>query len=216
MEVIVSTRNQNKFSEISKILSDAKIKAVSLDEFPRAPKRIKEDGETFADNACIKALKIARITKRLTVADDSGLEVKFLAGAPGVYSARFSGKGATYQSNNQKLLKLLSHLPNKNDRKARFVCAVAIADAKGIIAVVEGTCHGYISQVEKGVKGFGYDPLFEVISYKKTFAQLSPKVKNQISHRAKAFAKAKKVILRYINKAQKINKIPTQAGKVIS
>ncbi|MFH1062795.1 MAG: RdgB/HAM1 family non-canonical purine NTP pyrophosphatase [Candidatus Omnitrophota bacterium] len=209
MEVIVSTRNKNKFQEISKILSDAKIKALNLQGFPLAPKRIKEDGDTFSANACIKALKIARSTKRLTVADDSGLEVKSLAGAPGVYSARFSGQGATYQSNNTKLLKLLNHLPNKKDRKARFVCAVAIADAKGIIAVVEGICPGYIALEEKGTKGFGYDPLFEVSRYKKTFAQLSPKLKNQISHRAKAFAKAKKVVLRYINKAQRTNKIFT-------
>ncbi len=198
MEVIVSTRNKNKFKEISKILSDAKIKALSLDEFPKAPKRIKEDGKTFEDNACIKALKIANSTQKLTVADDSGLEVKALDSAPGVYSARFSGPGATYESNNRKLLKSLKDLPNKKDRKARFVCAVAIADAKGIIAVVEGVCSGYIALEEKGAKGFGYDPLFEVTAYKKTFAQLSPKIKNQISHRAKAFAKAKKVILRYI------------------
>ncbi|MBU1043446.1 MAG: RdgB/HAM1 family non-canonical purine NTP pyrophosphatase [Candidatus Omnitrophica bacterium] len=203
MEVIVSTRNKNKFAEISKILADGKIKAVSLEEFPQAPKRIKEDGDTFSANASIKALKIARSTKKLTVADDSGLEVNALAGAPGVYSARFSGKGATYQTNNNKLLKVLKDLPSKKARKARFVCAVAIADADGIIAVVEGTCLGYITLEAKGAQGFGYDPLFEVAAYKKTFAQLSPKVKNKISHRAKAFSKAKKVILKYINKSKK-------------
>jgi XTP/dITP diphosphohydrolase len=203
MEVIVSTRNKNKFAEISRILSDAKIKAISLEEFPKAPKNIKEDGDTFSANAAIKALKIARNTKKLTVADDSGLEVNALDNAPGVYSARFSGKGATYASNNTKLLKLLEHLPNKKHRKARFVCAVAIADATGIIAIVEGTCPGYIALKEKGTKGFGYDPLFEIPAYKKTFAQLSPKLKNQISHRAKAFAKARKVILKYINKSKR-------------
>lgn len=203
MEVIVSTRNKNKFAEISRILSDAKIKAVSLEDFPDAPKRIKEDGETFADNACIKALKIAKSLKKLTVADDSGLEVDALNKAPGVYSARFSGAGATYESNNKKLLKQLAALPNKKQRKARFVCAVAIADAKGIVAVVEGICRGHITLEGKGSKGFGYDPVFEVPAYKKTFAQLSPEVKNQISHRAKAFAKAKKVILKYINKEKK-------------
>ncbi len=202
MEVIVSTRNINKFKEISKILSDAKIKAVSLDKFPKAPKKIKEDGETFEDNACIKALKIANSTQKLTVADDSGLEVMAIDGAPGVYSARFSGRGATYDSNNNKLLKDIKHLKYKKDRKARFVCAVAIADASGIIAIVKGICNGYITQQLKGSKGFGYDPLFEVSGYKKTFAELNPKLKNQISHRAKAFAKAKKVILKHISKTQ--------------
>lgn len=201
MEVIVSTRNKNKFKEICKILSNSKIKALSLDKFPKAPKNIKEDGVTFADNAAIKALKIAKITKRLTVADDSGLEVNALDGAPGVYSARFSGRGATYESNNNKLLKSLKELSNKKDRKARFVCSVAIADASGIIAIVQGTCQGYITKELKGSKGFGYDPLFEVVGYKKTFAELTPKLKNQISHRAKAFAKAKREILKYINKA---------------
>jgi XTP/dITP diphosphohydrolase len=205
MEVIVSTRNKNKFKEISKILSDSKIKAVSLDKFPKAPKNIKEDGKTFADNACIKAVKIAKITKKLTVADDSGLEVKALKGAPGVYSARFSGPKATYESNNAKLLRLLKGLPDKKDRRARFACVVAVADENGVVAVVEGSCSGFITQELKGDKGFGYDPLFEVPGHKKTFAELDPKIKNSISHRAKAFAKAKKVILKYINKDQKSN-----------
>lgn len=203
MDIIVSTRNENKFNEISKILSDAKINAISLEKFPRAPKKIKEDGDTFADNACIKALKIAGSTKRLTVADDSGLEVYALNNAPGVYSARFSGKGATYETNNKKLLELLNGVP-KTKRKARFVCCVAVADKEGIIGVVKGICQGTIAFSEKGKKGFGYDPLFICNEYNKTFAQLSPVIKNQISHRAKAFAKAKKIILRYIDKKDKI------------
>ena len=205
MEVVVSTRNKNKFKEIRKILSNSQIKAISLEKFPLVPKRIKEDGDTFADNACIKALKIARSTKRLTIADDSGLEVYALNNAPGVYSARFSGKSSTYASNNKKLLRLLKDLP-KSKRRARFVCCVALADEQGIIGVVEGKCLGTITCVEKGKKGFGYDPLFEVSQYKKTFAQLNPELKNQISHRGKAFAKAKKLILKYINKTQVINK----------
>ncbi len=202
MEIIVSTRNEHKFKEIRKILKDSKIKALSLKDFPGAPE-VKEDGRTFADNACKKALKIAQITKRLTVADDSGLEVYALDNAPGVYSARFSGKGATYESNNKKLLRLLKDVP-KSERKARFVCCVAVADAKGIVGVVEGICRGTITCEEKGKKGFGYDPLFLCNGYNKTFAQLSPSVKNKISHRAKAFAKAKKIILKYIEKKDKV------------
>lgn len=199
MEVVVSTRNKNKFREISKILSDSKIKAVSLNEFPRLPK-VKENGETFAENACKKALKIARITKRLTIADDSGLEVDMLHGAPGVYSARFSGVRATDQSNNKKLLKMLEGIPMQK-RRAKFVCCVAIADANGLVDVLKGMCRGKIAKEQKGKNGFGYDSLFIAVKFKKTFAELSPKVKNKISHRAKAFSKAKKVILKYIKKS---------------
>ncbi|MCG2713146.1 MAG: RdgB/HAM1 family non-canonical purine NTP pyrophosphatase [Candidatus Omnitrophica bacterium] len=201
MEVVVSTRNEHKFKEISKILKDAKIKALNLNSFPGIPK-VKEDGKTFADNACKKALKIAGITKRLTVADDSGLEVYALNNAPGIYSARFSGRGADYASNNKKLLRLLKKVP-ANKRGARFVCCAAVADAKGIIGVVEGICKGIIAFEEKGKKGFGYDPLFVSKVYNKTFAQLNSSLKNKISHRAKAFAKAKKLILHYIEKKEK-------------
>ena len=202
MEVIVSTRNEHKFKEISKILKNSKIKALSLKDFPGIPE-VKEDGKTFSDNARKKALKIARITKRLTVADDSGLEVYALNNAPGVYSARFSGRGASYESNNRKLLRLLKDVP-KFKRKARFVCCVAVADAKGIIDIVEGDCRGTIARIEKGKKGFGYDPLFICNDYNKTFAQLNSAIKNKISHRAKAFAKAKKIILKHIEKREKV------------
>lgn len=198
MEVVVSTRNEHKFSEISKILKNSKIKALSLKDFAGTPK-VKEDGKTFSDNACKKALNIARVTKRLTLADDSGLEVYALDNAPGVYSARFSGRGATYELNNKKLLRLLKNV-SKSKRKARFVCCVAVADAKGIIGVVEGVCRGAIAFEAKGKRGFGYDPLFVCNEYNKTFAQLNPAIKNKISHRAKAFAKAKKIILKYIEK----------------
>ena len=119
----------NKFKEISRILEDADIKVLSLDEFSDIPE-VAEDGDTFADNAAKKAIIIARITKRLTVADDSGLEVFALDGKPGVYSARYSGEGATYQSNNEKLLDELKDIP-MDKRGARFVCCVAIADEDG-------------------------------------------------------------------------------------
>ncbi|MBU4305631.1 MAG: XTP/dITP diphosphatase [Candidatus Omnitrophica bacterium] len=196
MEVVVSTRNKNKFKEIVSILKDAKIKAVSLDAFSSIPE-VKEDGKTFADNAAKKALKIAGITKRLTVADDSGLEVAALGGAPGVYSARFSGKAATYESNNEKLLRMLNGVAMKK-RRARFVCCVAIADARGIVDIVEADYRGYIAQERKGKNGFGYDPVFFCPRLKKTFAQLTPGMKNKLSHRARAFLKAKKSILKYI------------------
>jgi len=196
MEVVVSTRNKNKFKEIGLILKDAKIKAVSLDGFSSIPE-VKEDGKTFADNAAKKALMIARITKQLTVADDSGLEVPALGGAPGVYSARFSGKAATYDSNNEKLLRMLNGVAMKK-RRARFVCCVAIADAHGIVDIVEADYCGYIARERKGKNGFGYDPVFFCPRLQKTFAQLTPAMKNKLSHRARAFLKAKKSILKYI------------------
>ncbi|MCP4649111.1 MAG: XTP/dITP diphosphatase [PVC group bacterium] len=196
MEVVVSTRNKDKFREISEILEDSSIKTVSLEDFPDAP-MVEEDGDTFADNAAKKALVLARFTKRFTVADDSGLEVDYLNGAPGVYSARFSGVGATYQSNNEKLLQSLEGV-SEEQRKARFVCCVAIADEHGIVGIVEGESRGIIDTQQRGDNGFGYDPLFISFDYNRTFAELDPSEKNKISHRAKAFAKAKDVILKYI------------------
>ncbi|MFH1459338.1 MAG: XTP/dITP diphosphatase [Candidatus Omnitrophota bacterium] len=206
MEVVVSTRNKNKFKEIYRILKDKKIKVISLEKFSHIPE-VKENGKTFNANACKKALEIAKITKHLTVADDSGLEVAVLNNTPGIYSARFSGPGATYEKNNEKLLTKLKGVP-KSKRKARFVCCVAVADAQGIIDVVEGFYPGFILDKIKGKNGFGYDPVFYCPRLKKTFAQISSLQKNRISHRARAFNKAKKVILRYIeNKKNKKEKL---------
>lgn len=202
MEIVVSTRNKDKFREISRILKDHRISPLSLENFPRAPKNIKEDGKTFSENACKKALKVAYSTKYLTVADDSGLEVEFLNGAPGIFSARFAGKDATYNSNNEKLLKLLKDVPDAK-RRAKFICCVAIADKDGIVDIVEGKYSGCIGLKAKGTRGFGYDPIFYCPRLGKTFAQLNPDLKNKVSHRAKAFAKAKKVIINYI-KGKKI------------
>lgn len=201
MEVIVSTRNRNKFREISRILKNGKIRPLSLDKFPQAPK-VKEDAATFEGNASKKALKIARVTNILTVADDSGLLVDALRGEPGIFSARFAGRGATYEKNNKKLLRLLAGVPKKK-RGATFICCVAIADSKGIIGIVKGACRGYINECPVGGYGFGYDPIFIIPKLKKTFAQVPSALKNRISHRAKAFAKAKRLILRYIQKNTK-------------
>ena len=201
MEVVVSTKNKDKFREISAILKHSGIKTLRLESFEGIPEVV-EDGSTFKDNACKKALTIARITNRLTVADDSGLEVAALNGAPGVYSARFSGKGATYQSNNDKLLKMLKDVPKKQ-RKAKFICCVAVADAHGIVDVVFGQCRGIISDSAKGRNGFGYDPVFIYPKLNKTFAQISSSLKNSISHRSQAFNRAKKVVLRYLKSENK-------------
>ncbi|RKY36760.1 MAG: non-canonical purine NTP pyrophosphatase [Candidatus Omnitrophota bacterium] len=197
MKIVISTRNKNKFKEISRILKGPQIELASLDNFTDLP-LVVEDRDSFADNAAKKALTIAKIVNNLTVADDSGLMVDALSGEPGVYSARFSGQNATYASNNKKLLELLKDVPF-NKRTAQFVCCVAIADARGVISIVRGTYEGIISTELKGENGFGYDPLFIAPDFQQTFAQLSAEVKNRISHRAKAFIKAKKIILDYIS-----------------
>ncbi len=195
MQVVISTRNKNKLQEISRILGTEGIETVGVEMFPGAPE-IEEDGRTFAENAAKKALTIARFTKRLTLADDSGLEVEALAGAPGVYSARYSGENATYETNNQKLLAELAGLPPER-RTARFICSVAVADPGGVIGIVEGEYPGRIIEEPRGSNGFGYDPVFFSPEYGKTLAEMDPKVKNRISHRARAFQKAKELVRKY-------------------
>jgi len=196
MELVVATRNQDKLKEIKTILRGLPLEIVSLNNFKGVPEVI-EDGKTLEANAKKKALQTSRFLKKLIIADDSGLEVKVLGGEPGVYSARFSGKGATYSSNNLKLLKLLGKLA-ANKRKACFRCVIAVADKGRIVGVAEGRCSGRIAVRPMGSAGFGYDPIFIPNGYKKTFAQLGIRKKNKISHRSKALVKARKVIKKHI------------------
>lgn len=196
MELIVATRNQDKLREIKTLLKGLRIKAVSLNSFKGVPEVI-EDGKTLEANAKKKAVQISRYLKKLAVADDSGLEVMALGNRPGVYSARFSGKGATYSSNNQKALRLLKDTPAAK-RKACFRCVVAVADRGKVIGIVEGKCKGRIGFEPRGNAGFGYDPIFIPQGYKKTFAEIGITKKNKISHRSKAMLKVKKVIERYV------------------
>ena len=140
MEIIVATRNKDKLREIRALLKGLAVEVFSLDSFKGAPEVI-EDGKTLEENAVKKAAQVSEFLKKFTVADDSGLEVDFLNGDPGVYSARFSGKGATYKSNNEKLLKLLKDVPLAR-RKACFKCVLAIADKGWIIGIAEGKCGG--------------------------------------------------------------------------
>jgi XTP/dITP diphosphohydrolase len=142
---------------------------------------------------------VARFTGEFCLGEDSGLCVDALGGAPGIYSARFAGKDKSDLKNNQKLLKLLAGLP-LSKRNAHYVCAVALADKQGLIGVVEGSCSGRIAFEPKGHTGFGYDPLFYIPKYKKTFAQLGEKIKHAMSHRFYALKKAKRVIKKYIDK----------------
>ena len=153
------------------------------------------------ENAVKKAVKLARFTGELCLGEDSGLCVDALGGAPGIYSARFSGRDKSDIKNNLKLLKLLKDLPLLK-RKAHYVCAVALADKRGLVGVVEGRCNGLIAFEPCGSAGFGYDPLFYIPKYKKTFAQLGENIKHKMSHRYHALEKAGRIIQKYIVKQE--------------
>ena len=196
MELIVATKNKKKLKEIREIWRGLGLKMTSLADYPKAP-RIIENGKTFRENAVKKAVKTARFTRKLTLGEDSGLCVDALGGEPGIYSSRFSGKDKNDLKNNLKLLGLLSYLP-LSQRKAHYICAVALADKSGLVGVVEGRCDGLIGFELKGKSGFGYDPLFIIPQYKKTFAQLGERIKHKMSHRFRALKRAKRMIQKYI------------------
>ena len=193
-ELVLATNNQHKVREIIDILGKLPITVKSLADFKKMPEVV-EDGETLAQNAVKKASTVAMRLNTWAMADDTGLEVDYLAKAPGVYSARFAGINCTYEDNNKKLLKLLKGVPKK-DRTARFRCVIAVAGPEGSIELAQGCIEGVIAQKAAGDKGFGYDPIFVVAKYKKSFAQLDSRIKNVISHRGQAVRNAKKIIER--------------------
>ena len=195
-ELVVATKNRKKLSEIKEILKDLDPAVISLADYAETP-RIIENGKTFLENAAKKALTISRFTKKLTLGEDSGLCVYALKGKPGIHSSRFAGKNKNDRQNNLKLLRSLAGFP-LSKRKAYYVCAIALADKDGLVAAVEGRCTGVIGLQSKGSRGFGYDPLFIIPKYKKTFAQLGERIKHKMSHRYHALKKAKKIILKYI------------------
>jgi XTP/dITP diphosphohydrolase len=196
MQLLLATRNRDKLKELTAMLQDLQLDVISLADLPSLP-GVVEDGATVRDNAVKKAVQVARMAKKLALADDKGLEVDALKGEPGVRSARFAGDEATYHENNKKLLKLLAGVPYEK-RTARFRCVAAIADENGLYDSVEGICNGTILEAERGGGGFGYDPLFLADGQTKTFAELSLEVKNRISHRAKAMQKAWALLSRYL------------------
>ena len=194
-EIVIATKNSDKKKELKKLMKGLKIKTISLDKYPGCPD-VKEGRVSFRENAIRKAMMVSKFTKRPALADDSGLETDALNARPGVCSSRFAGIGVSYADNNRKLLKLLKNKRNRQ-RGAQFRCVLAVCDYPKLIGVVEGRIRGRIAQAPKGKSGFGYDPLFVVPEYKKTFAQLGPEIKNKISHRARALKKAKKLIKSY-------------------
>ena len=193
LTLVIASRNVKKRGEIEELLAGIPCRVLTLQDFPECPE-VKESGRTFADNAKLKAVTTAIFTGHLTLADDSGLEVDALGGLPGVHSARFASgdkkENATDEENLKLLLEKLDGVPDE-DRAARFVCAMALARPSGrgsaeMIAETLGTVEGRITQEARGTYGFGYDPVFLIEEHGKTFGELGPKVKHQISHRARA------------------------------
>lgn len=191
-ELVLATRNPHKGAELAALLGELGIKVRTLAEFPDAPE-VAEDGDTCEANAVKKAREIARSTGLPALADDTGLEVEALAGRPGVYAARYAGRGATYEDNWRKLLRELEGVPRER-RRARFTTVAAIAEPSGSVLVVEGVLEGLIAEAPAGAHGFGYDPVFFVPELGKTLAELSPEEKNRVSHRARALAKIKELL----------------------
>ena len=197
-ELLIATRNKKKLEEIKDLLKDLNLKITSLADCSDLPE-IEEDGKTFSANALKKAATIALAAKKLTLGEDSGLQFRALKNAPGIYSARFSGPGATDDKNNTKLLKLLKNVPLKK-RQARYRCYAALVDGEKIVDVVGVSCSGFISLTPKGRNGFGYDPLFFIPRCGKTFGELSCEVKSKISHRARALKKIKAILIAYLSR----------------
>lgn len=196
-DIVISTGNAHKLDEIGSILKDLDYNIYSLKDVNLGDLEIEENGKTFEHNALIKARTVAKLTNMITIADDSGLEVDAIGKKPGIYSARYAGENATDEQNREKLLKALKNTPISN-RTGRFVCCIAVVFPDGKEFVVRGTCEGTIAFEEKGKNGFGYDSLFIVDNYNKTFAELPPAVKNAISHRAKALELMKEELSRRV------------------
>lgn len=194
---VVASRNRGKLSEIREILKGFDLQIVSMEEVGIF-EDIEEYGSTFEENALIKAREICRRTGEMVMADDSGLEVDYLNGAPGIYSARFAGEGASDEDKNNKLLSLLRDVPFEK-RSARFVCVIAVVFPDGESFTVKGTCEGFIGLETKGDHGFGYDPLFFMPEYGMTTAQMEPEQKHEVSHRGKALRLMVKELEKYIN-----------------
>lgn len=198
--VVLASRNQKKIAEIRALLEPYRIPLLSVAEFENVADVI-EDGDSFQANAEKKAAQVACATEHWAIGEDSGLCVDALKGAPGIYSARYSGEGATDETNNAKLITELDGVPLEK-RSAHYVCHVALADPTGRIRLnVEATCSGRIIDQPRGDNGFGYDPYFLIPEYRKTFGELSPLVKQQLSHRARAFGRLLPQLLRTLNQA---------------
>lgn len=187
-EIVIATKNRGKLAEFRQILDELglndRVRLTCLASFPGYPD-VAETGTTFEENALLKARAAAAFTGLVSIADDSGIEVEALGGAPGVLSARFAGSAATDEANNEKLLGMLSTIPSEK-RAARFVAVIALVTPDGRERLVRGECHGSIADSPRGSGGFGYDPIFFYGPLGKTYAEMTDPEKNKISHRRRA------------------------------
>jgi XTP/dITP diphosphohydrolase len=187
MQLIVATHNAHKTREIAKILGSG-LALQDLTAYPEIPE-IAESGTSFEENAKIKAIAVSKKLPDLVIADDSGLEVEALGGAPGIHSARYAGANASDKEKIAKLLRQLAKVNAKSDRRARFCCILAVARHGQVLATFEGVVEGKIAERSRGLHGFGYDPIFVPDGFEETFAELPEELKNNISHRARAIRK---------------------------
>ncbi len=187
MQIVIASKNTGKIREIKSFFSSLqKVQWLTSGDFEKFPD-IKEEGKSFAENARLKARAISLYTNKITLADDSGLEVDFLGGRPGVKSSRYAGADATDKENRDKLLEEMKNIRDLSERTARFICSTVLWDPeKGSIFEARGICEGFMGFEEKGTGGFGYDCIFNPSGYNKTMAQLTQVKKNKISHRGKA------------------------------
>ncbi len=214
--VVIGSRNRKKCGEIAELIAPpweqshalARLAVRSIDDYVGLPEVV-EDAATFAGNARKKAATQALATSQWVIADDSGLAVDALDGAPGVLSARYAGEPCDDGANNRKLLLAVAHASDEA-RGAAFCCALALADPAGrIVLEAEGACRGRLTREPRGNGGFGYDPLFLIPEYHKTFGELSPLVKHQLSHRARAFARLRRGLVQLIARGE-MDRAPAQ------
>ena len=192
--IVLATRNKHKIEEIKTILGNLPLQVLTLDDFPHVPP-LKEEGTTFQENSLQKAQTVYEHTKITTLADDSGLEVFYLNGRPGVISARYAGEGATDEANNRKLLsQMLGVAPRR--RRAQFRAVLTLL-GDGTVETTVGICSGMLAESPRGTSGFGYDPIFLPDGFSRTYAELTAEEKITISHRAKALATMKDVLRRH-------------------
>ena len=196
MKFFIASKNKHKIAEFTRILKPLGIELLSESDLERSLSEVDETGATFEENAYLKAISAVNETGLPSIADDSGLCVDALDGAPGIYSARFAGEPADNQRNNEKLLDLLKNIPQK-ERTAKFVCCIVCVFPSGEKVTVRGECPGYIAENYSGNRGFGYDPLF--VSEIGCFGDLTDEQKDSVSHRGRALREFSNKIKEYIN-----------------